>query len=736
MAEYLSSQQKSPKSKSIKPRSSMMRISIFNKGNQQTASPGTSTLAMPTVVDSSRNRLRKSRSNSDFNGVPSIASGSTSSTRSPNPGGSAEALTKRQHSHTVSGGDMHGAPSPRLDGSAAPMSLAQMAAVLPSPPLVLDPLGEVMRSGRGSVSPSLLSPNGSLAPSISASSASFSAFGEEASTSSTEASTQASQNPFGPGITFDSPTVSSENEGPLVADHGNGENTPDGLLLLRGPLPSLRVMQSFESGMTARAGDHMRPTRNYGLGLVTRAEPDIQPDILEDTETPIGSRITNGSQLKTHVIGIDGAPALGDLAPSDSGVDFSPSIQQLAAPGAAFLAFGDIDSTPRLPPTNDEFRALLTAASSTPEQIQDTPKAHMRLHDDVQACLSEYTATTSMDCFDFVQSSRGLPHLDEVLHSRDKVLSISLESEITAQPKNDPRFVIWGDTNPARVVPSSHASVVSGTGMSAATLALSDGAPRIRSDSSVTAASQRTVESTPGSEGEQDKVMVAATIERWMAQLTSTMNYDELLVFFLTYRVYITAYDVAELLICRFHWSLGQGRVEQDESVRKIVRVRTFVAFKYWITKFFVVDFVPNAMVRQLLSRWLNALRRDPVLEMYKDAAVCLSCLVVELFTDVSDSASSASSSRSSRTPGTSTSASTRLVFADRTLGRLEQTARSPTWSRTSLPTPISKVTMCLPSRAWCLRMALPSGLCSWHSPRPRLLISLRAPNLCQVPTL
>jgi hypothetical protein len=272
--------------------------------------------------------------------------------------------------------------------------------------------------------------------------------------------------------------------------------------------------------------------------------------------------------------------------------------------------------------------------------------------------------------------------------------------------------------------------------MSAATLALSDGAPRIRSDSSVTAASQRTVESTPGSEGEQDKVMVAATIERWMAQLTSTMNYDELLVFFLTYRVYITAYDVAELLICRFHWSLGQGRVEQDESVRKIVRVRTFVAFKYWITKFFVVDFVPNAMVRQLLSRWLNALRRDPVLEMYKDAAVRLSCLAVELFSDVRDSASSASSSRSSRTPGTSTSANTRLVFADRTLGRLGQTARSPTWSRTSLPTPISKATMCLPSRAWCSRMALPSGPCSWHFPRPRLLISLRAPNLCRVPTL
>ncbi|KAJ7435103.1 hypothetical protein B0H11DRAFT_2257594 [Mycena galericulata] len=37
------------------------------------------------------------------------------------------------------------------------------------------------------------------------------------------------------------------------------------------------------------------------------------------------------------------------------------------------------------------------------------------------------------------------------------------------------------------------------------------------------------------------KILVAATIERWIAQLTSDPNYDELLNFFLTYRTYISA---------------------------------------------------------------------------------------------------------------------------------------------------------------------------------------------------
>ena len=119
------------------------------------------------------------------------------------------------------------------------------------------------------------------------------------------------------------------------------------------------------------------------------------------------------------------------------------------------------------------------------------------------------------------------------------------------------------------------------------------------------------------------RVLLAATIERWIAQLTSELNYDELLVFFMTYRSYIGPVDLCHLLICRFHWALGQHISQHDEMVRRIVRVRTFVAMRYWLLTFFEVDFIPNRELRLLLAGWLNALRKDPILQKHDDAPVC-----------------------------------------------------------------------------------------------------------------
>ena len=117
-------------------------------------------------------------------------------------------------------------------------------------------------------------------------------------------------------------------------------------------------------------------------------------------------------------------------------------------------------------------------------------------------------------------------------------------------------------------------------------------------------------------------MLVAATIERWIVQLTSELNYDELLIFFLTYRTYISAVDLGHLLICRFHWALGETSTSRDEMVRKIVRVRTFTAIRYWLLTFFDVDFVPNRELRTLFAEWLNSLRRDPILTKHRDALV------------------------------------------------------------------------------------------------------------------
>lgn len=125
-------------------------------------------------------------------------------------------------------------------------------------------------------------------------------------------------------------------------------------------------------------------------------------------------------------------------------------------------------------------------------------------------------------------------------------------------------------------------------------------------------------------DGEAQKMLMAATIERWIAQLTSDLNYDELLDFFLTYRTYIGAVDLCHLMICRFHWALqitnSAGFCE--EKVKRVVRVRTFVAIRYWLLTFFAVDFVPNRELRLLFAQWLNTLVRDPILQKYGDAKV------------------------------------------------------------------------------------------------------------------
>ncbi|EJD32316.1 hypothetical protein AURDEDRAFT_132174, partial [Auricularia subglabra TFB-10046 SS5] len=73
--------------------------------------------------------------------------------------------------------------------------------------------------------------------------------------------------------------------------------------------------------------------------------------------------------------------------------------------------------------------------------------------------------------------------------------------------------------------------------------------------------------------------MVAATLERWVAQLTSELDYDALLDFFLTYRSYVRARDLLQLLKGRFAWTLN----EPGSTVRRIVRVRTSLAIRYWM---------------------------------------------------------------------------------------------------------------------------------------------------------
>ncbi|KAJ7456961.1 hypothetical protein FB451DRAFT_1275377 [Mycena latifolia] len=254
--------------------------------------------------------------------------------------------------------------------------------------------------------------------------------------------------------------------------------------------------------------------------------------------------------------------------------------------------------------------SFLTQSDASPSEAADSepfsPKPETAQH-------SRYAT----DVFDVLQTYRGLPLLEKLAPGEETtVIKMSLSADNTAAPRNDPRFVIWGEVIPERE--PDDVSVSQGSHTDGSSSAPSSSMSKKRSLKNGKAKAEVPTLKL-SSEDSAQKILVAATIERWIAQLTSDLNYDELLNFFLTYRTYISAVDLCHLLICRFHWALQQAQSPQDEVVRRVVRVRTFVAIRYWLLTFFTVDFLPDRELRLLVARWLNTLIRDPILTKHVD---------------------------------------------------------------------------------------------------------------------
>ncbi|KAF9074396.1 ras guanine nucleotide exchange factor domain-containing protein [Rhodocollybia butyracea] len=272
--------------------------------------------------------------------------------------------------------------------------------------------------------------------------------------------------------------------------------------------------------------------------------------------------------------------------------------------------------------------------------------------------LAKFT-TYSTDIFDVLQTSRGLPRLDLFAEDTDSddpssvsstplpetvPVKLSLSQDNSAAPKDDPRFVIWGEVGrmwPGEVYGFGDGGSSVSHETSSSAQSSTKGKARA-SDIPFNGSRGMDLSSNSSEDGSRARVLLAATIERWLAQLTSDLDYDELLNFFLTYRTYISALDLARLLMARFCWALGTrspassatlsttGSAEHegstdadsDDIVRRIVRVRTFVAFKYWLITFFTVDFVPNRELRLFVASHLNELGEE-LRELQKDVCKC-----------------------------------------------------------------------------------------------------------------
>jgi len=106
--------------------------------------------------------------------------------------------------------------------------------------------------------------------------------------------------------------------------------------------------------------------------------------------------------------------------------------------------------------------------------------------------------------------------------------------------------------------------------------------------------------------GEEE--IAAATKIRIIAQISSEsfMDYDLVSDFFLTFRSYMTTFEVLDYLLARLRWAVG--RLSDDG---RIIRIRTFAALRHWILNYFAEDFVVNRHLRVRFCQEVNDLYQN-----------------------------------------------------------------------------------------------------------------------------
>ncbi|KAL9554204.1 hypothetical protein MBANPS3_002911 [Mucor bainieri] len=109
--------------------------------------------------------------------------------------------------------------------------------------------------------------------------------------------------------------------------------------------------------------------------------------------------------------------------------------------------------------------------------------------------------------------------------------------------------------------------------------------------------------------GKSDATITSATVEKLIEKLTREMDNEFMMDFFLTFRQFLTPIKLCKLLILRFRWALLQ---EDDE--RRLIRIRTFVVIRHWLTHYWTYDFTTSRTLRYVLSTFLTQLQSNPVI--------------------------------------------------------------------------------------------------------------------------
>ncbi|KAL7333285.1 Guanine nucleotide exchange factor lte1, variant 2 [Mucor circinelloides] len=109
--------------------------------------------------------------------------------------------------------------------------------------------------------------------------------------------------------------------------------------------------------------------------------------------------------------------------------------------------------------------------------------------------------------------------------------------------------------------------------------------------------------------GKSDATITSATVEKLIEKLTREMDNDFLMDFFLTFRQFLTPIKLCKLLILRFRWALLH-----DDDERRLIRIRTFVVIRHWLTHYWTYDFATSRTLRYVLSTFLTQLQSNPLI--------------------------------------------------------------------------------------------------------------------------
>lgn len=351
------------------------------------------------------------------------------------------------------------------------------------------------------------------------------------------------------------------------------------------PFARSRKVSSQELGRTGPASPTGSPKGVFGEGVKDRAfaRRFSEADVLEELATPV-SETPPVTELRPPRFQ---DPAIFDWFVEPAKVSLTPSISRTSSSAAPPDRLGRHHAE-----GEGEQRKDGTRSSTSLKSVGSTTTAH-------QITL---TPSTNEDCR-FVVWGEQKPDLRSNHSGRSSGGDAGPGSGRGSPSVPNKRWTraIRPHTGAHHyAAPSSdgHATSTSSPAMSF------DDGRSIASESSSTRVARGTA---PGT-----KMIMAATLERWIAELTSVLDVLALVAFFLTYRSVISPLDLCYLLISRFEWALAASDLGPEENAaRRIVRVRTFVVIRHWLLNHFEDDFLRNRELRSCLTAWLNAIAKD-----------------------------------------------------------------------------------------------------------------------------